>query len=213
MATFIFIYFSTNPAENFTNFLSYCLFLYMRVILAFTGASGVIYGVRLLEELKKKGIETYLIISKNASRIIEYETSYKATELEDMAEECFDEEDMHSKLASGSFSYDAMIVCPCSLKTLSCIANGIALNLIVRTAICCLKEGRKLIVVPRESPLDLISLENMVKLKKAGAIILPAMPAFYFKPKSIDDLVGYVVGKIMEQIGIEHNLYEKWSGE
>jgi len=184
----------------------------MEIVLAVTGASGVIYGIRLLEELKNKS-KVYLIISQNAKKIIEYETTYSINELKEMAYEYFEENNVESKLASGSFSYDAMVVCPCSLKTLACIANGIALNLITRAAICCLKEGRKLIVVPRETPLDLISLENMVKLKKAGVVVLPAMPAFYHKPKSIDDLVNYIVGKIMEQIGIEHNLYEKWRGE
>jgi len=117
---------------------------------------------------------------------------------------------MESSLASGSFMYDAMIIIPCSLKSMAAVANGLAINLVARAAICCLKEERKLIVVPRETPLDLITLENMVKLKKAGVTILPAMPAFYHKPDDIDDLVDYVVGKILEQLGMEHNLYKKW---
>lgn len=182
----------------------------MKIVIAITGASGALYGIRLIKELKKRGHELHLIISKNAKKIIEYETSYSAEEIVKEANEFYDEDDMECKLASGSFIYDAMVICPCSVKTMACIANGIALNLITRSAICCLKEGRKLIVVPRETPVELIILENMIKLKKAGAIILPAMPAFYHKPKKIDDMVNYIVGKILEQLGIEHGLYEKW---
>ncbi len=182
----------------------------MKIVIAITGASGALYGIRLIEELKKMEHEIHLIISKNAKKIIEYETSCNTDEIVKEADEFYDEDDMESKLASGSFIYDAMVICPCSIKTMACIANGIALNLITRAAICCLKEGRKLIVVPRETPLDLMSLENLVKLKKAGAIILPAMPAFYHKPKKIDDMVNYIVGKILEQLDIKHNLYKKW---
>jgi len=180
----------------------------MRIVVAITGASGSIYAIKLLEELKNH--EVFLIITKNAKRIIEYETLYKEEDLTKLAKKTYNEDGMDSELASGSFMYDAMVIVPCSLKSMAAIANGLALNLVTRAAICCLKEGRKLIVVPRETPLDLMSLENMVKLKKAGVVILPAMPAFYHKPKSIDELVNYIVGKIMEQIGIEHDLYKRW---
>ncbi len=183
----------------------------MKIILAITGASGVIYGIRLLEEIKNE--EVYLIISKNAEKIIEYETNYSLNDLKAFAKEFYREDEIDSKLASGSFIHDAMIICPCSLKTMACIANGIALNLITRAAICCLKEGRKLIVVPRETPLDLMSLENMVRLKRAGAIVLPAMPAFYYKPIKIEDLVNYIVGKILEQLNMNHSLYRRYLDE
>lgn len=182
----------------------------MRLIVAITGASGVIYGIRLLEELKGMKHEVHLIVSENAKKIMRYETDYRFEEIISKADEVYNENDMESRLASGSFMTDAMIICPCSLKTMAAISNGIAFNLITRAAICCLKENRKLIIVPRETPLDLISLENMLKLKKAGAVMLPAMPAFYHKPKDIDDLIKYVVGKILEQLGIEHSLYKKW---
>ncbi|KAA0015224.1 MAG: UbiX family flavin prenyltransferase [Thermoplasmata archaeon] len=182
----------------------------MKIVVAITGASGAIYGIRLLEELKKRGHELHLIMSENAKKIIEYETPYEIEDIVKKANEFYDENDMQSKLASGSFIHDAMIICPCSIKTIACIANGIALNLIARAAVCCLKERRKLIVVPRETPLELISLENMVKLSRAGVIILPAMPAFYHRPKKVDDVVNYIVGKILEQLDIEHELYEKW---
>ena len=180
----------------------------MEIIIAITGASGVIYGIRLIENLKNEKI--HLIISKEAKKLIEYESEYKIEEIKKMATEYYEEDEIESKIASGSFKYDAMIIVPCSLKTMAAIANGFAFNLITRAAACCLKEGMKLIIVPRETPLDLISLENMIKLRKAGAIILPAMPAFYHRPKKVDDLVNFIVGKIMEQIGLEHNLYKKW---
>lgn len=182
----------------------------MRLIVAITGASGVIYGIRLLEELKGMKHEIHLIVSENAKKIIGYETNYKLDEIKDKANEVYNENDMESKLASGSFRVDAMIICPCSIKTMAAISNGIAFNLITRAAICCLKENRKLIIIPRETPLDLISLENMIKLKKAGVVMLPAMPAFYHKPKDIDDLIKYVIGKILEQLGINHSLYRRW---
>lgn len=180
----------------------------MEIIVAITGASGVIYGLRLLEELKDENV--YLILSNEAKRIIEYETSYDIKKIKEMVKEYYEEEQIESKLASGSFNCDTMVIVPCSLKTMSAVASGFAFNLITRAAICCLKENKKLVIVPRETPLDEISIENMLKLKKAGVVILPAMPAFYYKPKSIDDLVNYIVGKIMSQLGLKHNLYREW---
>ena len=182
----------------------------MKIAVSITGASGIIYGIRLLEELNKKNCEAYAIVSDHAKKIMDYELNMKYTDVEKLVENVYTEDDMNSPLASGSFYYDAMILCPCSIKSMAAVANGLAMNLITRAALCCLKEGRKLIVVPRETPLDSISLKNMVSLKNAGVTILPAMPAFYHKPKKIDDLVNYVIGKIMEQIGINHDLYEKW---
>lgn len=182
----------------------------MRIVVAITGASGGTYALHLLSELKKKEIEIYAILTEYGEKIMKHETGKLKYEIEEMVDELYSEKDMKSPLASGSFKYDAMVIVPCSLKTLASIANGIAINLVSRTAICCLKEGRKLIVVPRETPLDLISLENMVKLKKAGAVILPAMPAFYHKPEKIDDLIYYIVGKILDLLGIKNSLYKRW---
>ncbi|KAA0003116.1 MAG: UbiX family flavin prenyltransferase [Thermoplasmata archaeon] len=184
-----------------------------KVILAITGASGAIYGIRLLHELKRAGCTVYLIISDNAKKIIEHETEYTIKEIVSMADEFFDEGDTFSKVASGSFQYDAAIIAPCSLKTLGAIANGYAHNLITRMAVCAFKEEKKLILVPRETPLDLISIRNMMRAKLNGAVILPAMPAFYYHPKSIDDLVKYIVGKILDIIGIEHSLVNRWEGK
>ncbi|HDO19569.1 MAG TPA: UbiX family flavin prenyltransferase [Thermoplasmatales archaeon] len=185
----------------------------MRVVVGICGASGVIYGIRLMEELKRRGVEIYLIISNNARRIIKEETSYKVDDVAALSDKCYDNTDFLSPLASGSFNIDAMVVAPCSTKTLSAIANGYADTLISRAALCCLKEGKKLILVPRETPLDLATLRNMVKAKEGGAIILPAMPAFYHKPKSIDDMIDFVVGKILDQLNIEHNLFKRWGSK
>lgn len=182
----------------------------MKIVVAVTGASGSIYALQLIEELRRKGIKVYAIMTKYGEKIMRHETDLTKDEFKKMVDEFYDENDMESPLASGSFHYDAMVILPCSLKTLASIANGITDNLVSRSAICCLKEERKIIVVPRETPLDLISLKNMVKLKKAGAIIMPAMPAFYHKPKKVEDLVNYIVGKILDLLGIKNSLYKKW---
>ncbi|MBC7081261.1 MAG: UbiX family flavin prenyltransferase [Thermoplasmatales archaeon] len=182
----------------------------MKFIVAITGASGVLYGIRLLEELKKRNNFVYLIISDTGKKLIEEETDYGLNKISKKADKTFSENEITAEIASGSAKYDAMIVCPCSGKTLSAIANGLAINLIIRSAICCLKEGRKLILVPRETPLDAIYLENMLKLNRLGVIILPAMPAFYIKPKSVDEMVNFIVGKIMDQLGIKNDLYKRW---
>lgn len=182
----------------------------MRLVVALTGASGIVYGTRLLAELGERECETHVIITENAKKLMAHETGMHQQDLARYATFVYDENDMESPLASGSFRHDAMVIAPCSLKTLAAVAHGIAFNLVTRAAICCLKERRKLIIVPRETPLDLISLENAVTLTKAGGIILPAMPAFYHKPASIDDLINYVIGKIMDQLDIDHDLYRKW---
>jgi len=182
----------------------------MNIIVAITGASGAIYGVRLLEHLHKMNHKIFLIVSNEGKKILKYEMGYDIEYIKNFATEYYEENEMDSKLASGSFSCDAMVVAPCSIKTMAAISNGFAFNLITRAAICCLKEGKKLILVPRETPLDLITLRNMVRLREAGAVILPAMPAFYYKPRGIDDMANFIVGKILEQLGIEHDLYERW---
>ena len=184
----------------------------MKIIVAITGASGVIYGIRLLETLRDKNIETALIISEIAEEIIRWEVNQKREEIDKLASKTYKTDDFFTELASGTFLVDAMVIIPCSMKTLSAIASGFSSNLITRAADCVLKEGRKLILVPRETPLHAIHLENMLRAKQSGAIILPAMPAFYHKPKSIDKLIDFVIGKILDQIGIEHNLFTRWIG-
>jgi len=182
----------------------------MRILLCIGGASGSIYGIRLLEELKKNNAEIHLIVSDGAKKIIEHETNFKFKDLKKRADYCYENNDLFAGPASGSFELDAMIVCPCSMKTLSAIANGYGDTLTSRAASCQLKEERKLVLVIRETPLDLPGIENMKKAKLAGASVLPAMPGFYHKPKKIEDLVYFIVGKILDQLGIGHSLFKRW---
>jgi len=182
----------------------------MKVLISIGGASGSIYGIRLLEELKKSGIKTHLIVSDDAKKIIEHETNYKFSDLKKKTDFYYENDDMFAGPASGSFKLDAMIICPCSMKTLSAIANGYGDALTSRAASCILKEGKKLILVPRETPLNLPFIQNIEKIKLAGATILPAMPGFYYNPKKIDDIVDFIVGKILDQLNINHSLFERW---
>jgi 4-hydroxy-3-polyprenylbenzoate decarboxylase len=186
----------------------------MKVIIGLSGASGVIYGVKLLEYLAGlKSIETYLIITRAAEKIIKFELNMKKREVEEMADFSYDEDELDAPINSGSFRTDGMIVVPCSMKTLSCIAYGISTNLLLRAADVVLKENRKLILVPRETPLSYTHVKAMERTLKAGAIILPAMPPFYHRPKSIDDLINYMVGKVLDLMGIENSIYERWGSK
>ena len=182
----------------------------MKVLLSIGGASGSIYGIRLLEELKKADVQIHLIFSEGAKKIIEHETNYKSKDLKKLADFYYENNDMFAGPASGTFKLDAMIICPCSMKTLSAIANGYGDTLTSRSAVCTLKEERKLILVLRETPLDLAGIKNMEKAKLAGATILPAMPGFYHKPKKIEDIVDFIVGKILDQLNINHSLFKRW---
>jgi len=192
-------------------------------IVAVTGASGAIYCIRLLEELLKSRNRVYLIISKQAFSIIKTETGINwsgktESEIEKKIQKhfssknitYFSEDNLHAPVSSGSFMTDCMFVVPCSMKTLSGIANGYANNLIERAADVILKEGRTLILSPREMPLNAIHLENMLKLSRLGVRIAPPIPAFYQKPKNINDIVDFVVGKILDNSGIKHNLFKRW---
>lgn len=176
----------------------------MRLVIAITGASGMIYAKNLLEFCKNEH-EIHLIISDAAEIIIQQELKIEKPYFQNLVYRIYSSNDISAPLASSSFKADAYIVVPCSNKTLACIANGISLNLITRVCEVALKENKKLIIVNRETPLSLIALENMVKLKKAGAIILPAMPGFYHSPKNIDDIANFIVGKILDQLNIDHN--------
>ena len=182
----------------------------MKLTIAITGASGVIYGKRLLEELHNKKVETHLVISQAAKRIIKLELETSEKTLEKLANHVYEIDDWSSPIVSGSFIMDGMVIVPCSMKTLAGIASGFAENVILRAADVALKEQRKLILVPRETPLNIIHLRNMLDLAKQGAIIVPSMPAYYHKPKNIDDLVDFVVGRILDILGIEHDLYQRW---
>jgi 4-hydroxy-3-polyprenylbenzoate decarboxylase len=182
----------------------------MKILLSIGGASGSIYGVRLLEELIKAKHEVHLIVSDGAKKILEYETQYTNKDLKKKASVYYENDDLFAAPASGSFQLDGMVVAPCSMKTLSAIANGYGETLTSRAASCCLKEGRKLILVIRETPLDLPGIKNMLYAKQSGAIVLPAMPAFYHKPKGIEDLVNFIVGKIFDQFDIVHAFFKRW---
>jgi len=183
-----------------------------RFIVAITGASGSLYGIRLLENLANKNCDISLIVSENAQKIIRYETGKDLKSLASLATKIYANTDNFSPLASGTFHHNGMIIAPCTLKTLAGIANGYTDTLITRAGLCTLKENHPLILVIRETPLDLATLTNMVSAKKNGAIILPAIPAFYHKPTSIDELVDYVVGKVLDQLGIQHTLFPPWDG-
>ena len=182
----------------------------MKILLAITGASGSIYGKRLLEELIKSGNQVHLIVSEEAKKIMKFETNYTFEKIKNKASFYYDNSDMFAAPSSGSFKLDAMIIVPCSMKTLSAISNGYCDTLISRAASCFLKEERKLILVIRETPLDLPAIKNILSVKQAGATILPAMPGFYHKPKKIDDLVNFIVGRILDQLKIDHRLFKRW---
>lgn len=179
----------------------------MKVIVAITGASGVVYGLRLVEVLKELGIETHCVVSKIAKRLIEHEVG--GYDLSGAAM-VYSEDDIEAPPSSGSALFDVMVIIPCSMKTLASIANGMASNLIARAADVMMKEGRRLVLVPRETPLSPIHLENMLRLSRAGVTILPAMPAFYHKPKGLDDMVDFIVGKTLDSMGIKNDLYRRW---
>lgn len=187
-----------------------------RMIVGITGASGSIYAKRLIEELLERDIYIHIICTDTGRKVMKYETStdieewinklknkYKHVELEDI-------NDLFSGAASGSYKFDAVIILPCSMGTLAEISNGIAKNLLCRAADVALKENRKLIIVPRETPFNAIHLENMLKLSRLGVTIFPAMPGFYHIPQTIEDLINFVVGKILDYLGVENNLFKKW---
>jgi len=182
----------------------------MKLIIGITGSTGVIYGIRILEVLKALGVETHLIMSEWGQKCIPMETDYTVEDVKSLAVEVSDEKNMAASISSGTHKTNGMIVIPCSMKTLSSIANGYDETLVARAAGVILKESRKLILVTRETPFSAIHLENMLKLARLGVVILPPIPGFYAKPTSIDDLVNHTVGKCLDQFDIDHNLYQRW---
>ena len=181
-----------------------------RIIVAITGGSGAPYAVRLLEVLPEK---PDLIISDAGRQVIEFETGLKASQVEALARRVFDNRDLAAAPASGSHKFDALVIVPCSTTTLSKIAVGIGDNLVTRAAQVCLKERRKLVIVPRETPLSAIHLEQMAKLSALGVTVLMAAPPWYIRPKTLDDFRNYMAGKILDHIGVEHNLFPRWKQE
>jgi len=181
-----------------------------RIIIGISGASGVIYGARLLEVLKDTDYETHLIISESGKLNIEIETRYKPADIESMADHVYDHKNMAASLASGSYITEGMVVVPCTIKTLSGIANSYNENLLVRAADVTLKEKRKLVLVVRETPLHKGHLRLMTMAADVGAHILPPVPSFYHQPQSIEDIIDQTIGKIFDYLDIQHDLFKRW---
>jgi 4-hydroxy-3-polyprenylbenzoate decarboxylase len=179
----------------------------VNTVVAITGASGIIYGIRLLEELEG---EKELIITETAKRILQAETAYTVAEVEELADKVYHQDELFAPMASGSHRFQAMVICPCSESTLAKVSLGIADNLVTRAAAVCIKEHRKLIVVPRETPQSAMMLRNSLRLAENGVVVLPACPGFYPKPGSVDEMVDFVVGKILDQMGQPHELFRRW---
>ncbi|MEN1987307.1 UbiX family flavin prenyltransferase [Paenibacillus hubeiensis] len=191
-----------------------------RLVVGITGASGSIYGIRLIETLLDLDYEVHLVISNAGWRVLKEELDWEVTNRERILDEKFGGRsgsliyhpvsDIGASIASGSFLADGMIVMPCSMGTLSSIAQGASDNLMARAADVMMKEGRPLILVPRETPLHAIHLENMLKLSRLGVRMIPAMPAFYYKPRTMDDLIMFLVGKVLDSLRIPHQLFRRW---
>jgi len=182
------------------------------LVVAITGATGVIYGVELLRVLKDLGQPTHLILSEAAGLNLSIETDYSLEDVRALATAVYSNKDVGAAVASGSFRTRGMIVAPCTVKTLSAIANSFTYNLVVRAADVQLKEGRKLVLMVRETPLHRNHLELMTRAADCGAVILPPMPAFYHRPQTIMDLIHQTIGKALDQVGIEHDLFQRWNG-
>ncbi|WP_322905572.1 flavin prenyltransferase UbiX [Paenibacillus campi] len=191
-----------------------------RYVIGITGASGSVYGIRLAEVLLSYGYTVHLVISNAGWRVLKEELDWSASGREEMLAAQFGSlpgklvyhsfSDIGASIASGSFRVEAMIIVPCSMGTLANIAGGMSANLMTRAADVMLKEQRKLVIVPRETPLHAIHLENMLKLARMGVSIIPAMPAFYYRPQTLQDAIDFMVGKVLDILGIEHNLFERW---
>ncbi|MGO0123496.1 UbiX family flavin prenyltransferase [Desulfothermobacter acidiphilus] len=182
----------------------------MRLVVALTGASGAHLGVRLLELLREHAVETYLILSRQAETLIEEETALPVSEVKRLANSAYGETDWHAPVASGSFCHQGMVVIPCSMKTLAGIASGYAENLILRAADVTIKENRPLILVPRETPVSAIHLENMLKLARLGVVIAPPVPAFYQRPASLEESIDFFLGRLLNLLGIPNQLVRPW---
>jgi flavin prenyltransferase len=184
-----------------------------RLIVAITGATGVVYGVRLLERLREAGVETHVVISRWGGRTLQHETRHTREDVEALATAAYKPDDLGAPISSGSFQTDGMIVAPCSAKSLAAIAHGYGANLIHRAADVVLKERRRLVLAVREAPLSDIHLENMLKLSRMGVVIFPPLPAFYNHPATLDDIVDHTVARMLDQFGITLEGAARWKGE
>lgn len=184
----------------------------MRLIVGITGATGTIFGVRVLELLKDSGVESHLVISKWGARTLVHETPHSIEYVKTLATATYSDSDQGAAISSGSFLTDGMIIAPCSMRTLAAVAHGQGDNLIHRSADVILKERRKLVLMVRESPLNDIHLENMLKLSRMGVVIIPPVPAFYNHPQSIDDLINHIVMRALDQFGLHIDAATRWDG-
>jgi len=183
-----------------------------RIVVGISGASGVIYGIRLLEVLKELPAETHLVLTEEAKKNILLETTSTVKDVEGLAYQVHDFKDLAAPISSGSFKTDGMVIAPCTIKTLSAVANSYNENLLIRAADVTLKERRLLILVVRETPLHKGHLELMNRVADLGGVILPPVPAFYHRPEGIDDLINHTTGKILDLFGIENTLFSRWKG-
>lgn len=184
-----------------------------RLIVAITGATGAIFGVRLLEALKAAQVETHLVLSKWGQQTVEHETGLSLADLQERAAVVHGTGNMAATISSGSFRTDGMIIAPCSMRTVGAIAHSNGDNLVHRAADVVLKERRKLVLVPRETPLSEIHLENLLKLARMGVVILPPVPAFYNRPATLDDIVDHIVARVLDQFGIDAAFAKRWDGK
>lgn len=182
------------------------------LLVAMTGATGAVYGVRLLETLRELGIPTHLVMSRWAEATIRTETDWRPEDVRALATATHDEHDLAAPPVSSAFETAGMVVAPCSMRTLAAIANGLADNLIQCAADAHLRERRKLVLLVRESPLSVIHLENMLRVARAGAVVAPPVPAFYAKLRSLDDMIDHTVGRALDQLGVEHERILRWGG-
>ncbi|UQQ35724.1 UbiX family flavin prenyltransferase [Paenibacillus polymyxa] len=183
-----------------------------KIIVGISGATGSIFGIRILQKLREAGVQSHLVLSPWAIANIPYETGYTVKEVEAMADAVYSYKDQAARISSGSFRVDGMVVAPCSMKTLASIRIGMADNLLTRSADVILKERKKLLLMTRETPLSSIHLENMLELSRMGVMILPPMPAFYNHPASIEELVDHIVFRALDQFGIVTTAAKRWDG-
>jgi polyprenyl P-hydroxybenzoate/phenylacrylic acid decarboxylase-like protein len=184
-----------------------------RLVVGITGSSAPQYGIALLRALHRLGaVETHLVVSDAARQTIKHEAGVDPQEVCDLADVVHDDHDLAAPISSGSFLTVGMAVVPCSMKTLAAVAHGYTAGLLARACDVTLKERRRLVLVPRETPLSLVHLRNMVAVTEAGATVLPPVPAFYHQPRTVDDVVAHTVGKVLDQFGIEHDLFARWQG-
>ena len=186
----------------------------MKLVVGISGASGAIYGLRILEVLRQVGVETHLVMSDSAKRTIVYETDYTIDAVKHLASQVHDINDIGASIASGSFRHDGMVIAPCSIKTLSAVANSFDTNLLIRAADVTLKERRRLVLMIRETPLHLGHLRLMTQVTEIGAVLVPPLPAFYHQPKTLDDIINQSVNKALDQfdLGVEIDLFKRWTG-